>query len=188
MRFCWLLELVWAVELFSMERCLRAHMQAVPNSDTQSLICGGEPCTCGRKGCDGGHMYQRQRWSAMQKEPCSNTRIHPEYNVSGEIFRTWMEKFRLMPHRMGIQQQKKVVNDYICYLGELITNFVNIFRPDVVLLSGGICNQGKNWQSLLKHTFRRINALVAARRLFRKLCAVLGNKAGIIGAAKSDRR
>lgn len=43
----------------------------------------------------------------------------------------------------GDTAAEKVVNDYICYLGETITNFVNIFRPDIVLLSGGICNQGK---------------------------------------------
>lgn len=30
----------------------------------------------------------------------------------------------------------KVVNDYIIYLGETIANYVNIFRPDIVLLSG----------------------------------------------------
>lgn len=36
----------------------------------------------------------------------------------------------------------KVVNDYIIYLGETITNYVNIFRPDIVLLSGG-CMQSK---------------------------------------------
>ncbi len=54
-----------------------------------------------------------------------------------------MEKFPFDAAQDGDTAAEKVVNDYICYLGETITNFVNIFRPDIVLLSGGICNQGK---------------------------------------------
>lgn len=38
---------------------------------------------------------------------------------------------------------EKVVSNYITYLGEAIVDYVNIFRPDVVLLSGGVCNQGE---------------------------------------------
>ena len=34
------------------------------------------------------------------------------------------------------------MENYCTYLAEAIANYVNIFRPDVVLLSGGICNQG----------------------------------------------
>ena len=88
-----------------------------------------------------------------------------------------------MPHRMGIQQQKKVVNDYICYLGETITNFVNIFRPDIVLLSGGICNQGKKLTEPLE-TYIQDKCFGGSKAFIPKVaCAVLGNKAGIIGAA-----
>ena len=69
------------------------------------------------------------------------------------------------------------------YLGESITNFVNIFRPDIVLLSGGVCNQGEKLTNPLneyiKHTcFAREKAMIPPVR-----CAILGNSAGIIGAA-----
>ena len=94
-----------------------------------------------------------------------------------------MEKFRLMPHRMGDTAAEKVVNDYICYLGETITNFVNIFRPDIVLLSGGICNQGKKLTEPLE-TYIQDKCFGGSKAFIPKVaCAVLGNKAGIIGAA-----
>ena len=68
-------------------------------------------------------------------------------------------------------------------MGESITNFVNIFRPDIVLLSGGVCNQGEKLTNPLneyiKHTcFAREKAMIPPVR-----CAILGNSAGIIGAA-----
>ncbi len=77
----------------------------------------------------------------------------------------------------------KVVNDYIIYLGETITNYVNIFRPDIVLLSGGVCNQKEKLTEPLTEyiktqCFGRERAFVPEVR-----CAILENNAGIIGAA-----
>ena len=77
---------------------------------------------------------------------------------------------------------KEVVETYIRRLGLGIVNIVNIFRPQLVLLGGGISGQGES-------------LLVPLRRILREECfggegdvpeieeAVLGNNAGIIGAA-----
>lgn len=88
----------------------------------------------------------------------------------------------------GDTAAEKVVNVNICYLGETITNFVNIFRPDIVLLSGGICNQGKKLTEPLE-TYIQDNALDGARCLFRKLhVRFLEIRRESIGSCKSDRR
>ena len=76
-----------------------------------------------------------------------------------------------------------VVENYFEYLAQSIANFVNLFRPDVVLLSGGICNQGKNLTDPLNERLGRLcfggeKAFVPEIK-----CATLGNLAGIIGAA-----
>ena len=60
---------------------------------------------------------------------------------------------------------------------------VNIFRPDVVLLSGGVCNQGEKLTAplneyLKEKCFAGDKAFIPPVR-----CAILGNLAGIIGAA-----
>ena len=78
---------------------------------------------------------------------------------------------------------KEVVDVYIRMLGLGIVNLVNIFRPQLVLLGGGISRQG---EILLAHL----------RDIVKKECfggekgdmpeieeAVLGNDAGMIGAA-----
>lgn len=108
--------------------------------------------------------------------------IHPEYNVSGRPF-THEWKIPFDAAQDGDTAAEKVVNDYICYLGETITNFVNIFRPDIVLLSGGICNQGKKLTEPLE-TYIQDKCFGGSKAFIPKVaCAVLGNKAGIIGAA-----
>lgn len=108
--------------------------------------------------------------------------IHPEYNVSGRSFaHEWKIPFDAAQD--GDTAAEKVVNDYICCLGETITNFVNIFRPDIVLLSGGICNQGKKLTEPLE-TYIQDKCFGGSKAFIPKVaCAVLGNKAGIIGAA-----
>ena len=78
---------------------------------------------------------------------------------------------------------KKVVQDYIEYLGDGIVDFVNIFRPDKVLLSGGVCNQGTVLTNPLnvyvqKYCFAGSKGVIPT-----VTCATLGNSAGIIGAS-----
>ena len=74
-------------------------------------------------------------------------------------------------------------DSYCTYLAEAIANYVNIFRPDVVLLSGGICNQGTYLTKAVEEhlsflCFGGDRAFVPPVR-----CAVLGSDAGMIGAA-----
>ena len=68
-------------------------------------------------------------------------------------------------------------------LGEAIVDYVNIFRPDVVLLSGGVCNQGERLTKPLNAYIRQYcfggeKAFIPEVR-----CATLGSHAGVIGAA-----
>ena len=60
---------------------------------------------------------------------------------------------------------------------------VNIFRPDVVLLSGGVCNQGSYLTDPLNDYIQKY--CFAGKRAYipTVIRATLGNDAGIIGAA-----
>lgn len=147
-----------------------------------SLILGGEKCTCGRRGCVEAYASAtaliRDAKRAAAKNPqsimnqlCQN---NPE-NMNGKIPFDAAEQ--------GDEAAKAVVDNYILYLGETITNFVNIFRPDIVLLSGGVCNQGSRLTEpisayIRQYCFGKEKAFIPEVR-----CAVLGNNAGIIGAA-----
>ena len=77
---------------------------------------------------------------------------------------------------------KQVVDGYIEKLACGITNFANIFRPNAVILGGGVCAQGDN---LIKPLQKIVDRDVFAGELGPK-CEVrianLENSAGILGA------
>jgi predicted NBD/HSP70 family sugar kinase len=78
---------------------------------------------------------------------------------------------------------KEVVENYITYLAEGVTDIANIFRPEVVLLGGGVCAQGDN---LVKPLQEKLDRDIFAGDLGPKvkiLIAELENSAGILGAA-----
>lgn len=60
---------------------------------------------------------------------------------------------------------------------------VNIFRPDVVLLSGGVCNQGENLTTPLNEHVRKYCFAGERAYIPKVVRASLGNDAGMIGAA-----
>ena len=147
-----------------------------------SLIFGGELCTCGRRGCVEAYVSAtgliREAKRAAEKDPQS---------VMNELCKRDLSNMNgKIPFDAAEQKDPagmKVVNDYITYLGESIANYVNIFRPDVILLSGGVCNQKEKLTEPLTEyiktkCFGGEKAFIPEVR-----CAILGNSAGIIGAA-----
>lgn len=146
------------------------------------LVEGGEPCTCGRKGCwetyASATALIREAKRALCKQPESAMLSlcggDPE-KMNGEI--------PFVAAAQGDQAAAEVVERYIHYLGEGLVNVANIFRPQRILLSGGICGQG---QRLTEPLARYLQAYVFAGKWTAApeiRIATLGNKAGIVGAA-----
>jgi len=147
-----------------------------------SMILGGEPCTCGRRGCVEAYasatalIRDAKRAATADKKSLMNQMCDGKIeNMNGKIpFDAALE---------GDKAAKEVVENYYTYLAEAIANYVNIFRPDVVLLSGGICNQGSRLTKPVEEhlsflCFGGDRAFVPPVR-----CAILGSDAGMIGAA-----
>lgn len=147
-----------------------------------SLILGGEACTCGRRGCVEAYVSAtaliRDAKRAAGKYPASVMNELCEGDLSN-----MNGKLPFDAAWAGDAAGKEVVDAYIAYLGESIVNFVNIFRPDVVLLSGGVCNQGVRLTEPLSKYIR--DKCFAREKAFipEVKCAILGNRAGVIGAA-----
>ena len=124
-----------------------------------SLICGGQLCTCGRKGCVEAYVSA----TALIRDAKRAAQQHPE-----SILNTMCQGD--LSHMNG-----KIPFD--------AAQDGDIFRPDIVLLSGGICNQGKKLTEPLE-TYIQDKCFGGSKAFIPKVaCAVLGNKAGIIGAA-----
>lgn len=140
----------------------------------------GEPCSCGKRGCWEAYASAtaliRQTKQAIDKNPDSLMVkfAQKEGKVSG--------KTAFQAAKMGDKAGKIVVDRYIKYVAEGVINLVNLFRPDYVLIGGGISNEG---DYLMERIQRRVNRMSYGghrnpRVQVKK--AELLNDAGILGA------
>lgn len=146
------------------------------------IVRGGEPCTCGRKGCweryASASALVRQTKAAMEANPGSAM-----WQMTGGLEQVdGRTAFAAM--RAGDAAAKSVVKQYLDYLAEGLANFINIFQPEVIALGGGVSHERDEdllvpLQSMvLDMCFGR-----EAERHTKLVKAKLGNDAGIIGAA-----
>lgn len=145
------------------------------------IVVDGEQCTCGRKGCLETYASATALIRETKKAMHTNRRslmwkICPDIDLVGG-------KVPFEAAKQGDKVAIDVLDNYIKYLGEGILNFCNIFRPNVVVLSGGIANAGD-------YLFDRVNKYIADRNYGYKMTpevkvvpAELGYDSGKIGAA-----
>lgn len=144
---------------------------------------GGEKCTCGRRGCFEAYASAtaliRQTKAAMKKHPESAL-----WKLCGGDPEMVDGKTAFDGMKAGDRYATKVVKDYIGYLAEGVTNLANVFRPDAILLGGGVCAEG---DTLLKPLKEKVEQLIYGGEEYAPveiLIASLGNDAGLCGAAK----
>lgn len=146
------------------------------------VICpGGDECTCGRKGCWEAYAsvtaLKRRTRDAMQADPDSLMwKYAPSLDkVSG--------KTSFEAARDGDASATLVVESYIYYLAEGLTNCINILQPEVVCLGGGLSNEGEALLVPLREHVSRYRYGRGNIRQPRIVAAQLWGDAGIIGAA-----
>ncbi len=143
------------------------------------IVANGEQCTCGRKGCLEAYASAtaliRDTKRAMEAHKDSKMwEIGDIESVTGKT---------AFDYKDQDAYAKEVVDKYISHLAFGITNFANIFRPEVILLGGGVCAQG---DELVKPLQKLLDRDIFAGELGPQvpiLIASLGNKAGLLGAA-----
>lgn len=146
------------------------------------LIMGGERCSCGRHGCleayASASALTRQGRHAAEQNPTSLMN-----RLNGGDLDKMNAIIPFKAARQGDTVAQQVVDKYIQYLGEGIVNFINIWRPEKVLLGGGLSNEGDPLirplnEYVRPRAFAGVHGYVAPIEQ-----AVLGNDAGLIGAA-----
>ncbi len=154
-----------------------------------SIEQNGRPCTCGRDGC----------WEAyssatglinMTREKIEDCKKHSVKTLMSEIVErdgkvSGKTSFAAM--KQGDKAGAEVVDEYINYLACGIRNMINIFMPEILVIGGGICNEGDTLLNPLKEeVFKNMHDSDINKRTVIKI-AELGNDAGIIGAAAIGR-
>ena len=144
------------------------------------LVHGGEQCTCGRKGCFEAYSSAtaliRDTRRAMQNHKDSLMwEIGSIDNVTGKTPFDYAKRDKYAA---------EVVNNYIEMLGSALTDIANIFRPEAIIIGGGVCAQGDNLIVPLKQKIQSelFGADFGSPEVVLRI-AELGNKAGLLGAA-----
>ncbi len=142
---------------------------------------GGVPCGCGRRGC----FEQYASASALIRDT-KRAMFEDKESMMWELVGKDPEKVdgktAFSAAKAGDAAAQTVVKNYIMYLGEGILNLVNIFRPEAVIIGGGVCNEGEYLLApLRKYVGERL--YVGCDRVPLTINrAALGNDAGIYGA------
>jgi glucokinase len=142
----------------------------------------GYKCTCGRTDCfetyASASALTRLTKNVMVQNPSSKMWDFVEGDIEKTGGRTAFECAK-----SGDAAAQEVIDEYIYYLGEGLVNLANIFRPDVIILGGGVCAQG---EALTRPLQEHMDKYVFAKDFLPTvpiITATLGNDAGIIGAA-----
>jgi glucokinase len=143
---------------------------------------GGEKCTCGRNGC----MEAYSSATALIRETEKAARENPD-SVLNQLIRENGGRADGRTAFIGMRQNdetaKKVVEEYIEMLSEGLANVINAHMPEVIVIGGGVCNEGD--ALLLPVREKAIEKCYLAKGVKqpRIELALLGNDAGLVGAA-----
>ena len=147
-----------------------------------TLVEDGVPCNCGRKGCIEAYCsataLMRQTKEKMLEDKSSNMWQY----VGGDIEKvSGLTAFDC--EKTGDKSAREVVDNFVKHLSNAIMSMVNIFRPQAVILGGGVSAQGENLSKRVKEYCEKYDYGYAGTPKPEILIASLGNDAGIIGAA-----
>lgn len=144
------------------------------------LVLDGEQCSCGRKGCFEAYASAtaliRDTKRAMDKNKKSKC-----WEISEKLGKV-DARVAFEAERAGDEVGHQLVENYVKYLGEGCLNYFNIFRPEALILSGGIANEGEYLLSRLRKYFEDRNYGFQGTPKVDLLVSELGYDSGKIGA------
>ena len=146
------------------------------------IVPDGELCSCGRRGCFETYASATALIRETKRAAQGNQSSMLWQMCEGDLDKI-DGKVAFETMKLGDRVATEVVENYIKYLSIGIANLVNIFRPDIVLLGGGICNQGEVLTKPINEYLKRECFGSEMTYVPEVRIAELGNDAGIIGAA-----
>ena len=145
-----------------------------------TLVSGGEPCTCGKRGCWETYASVtaliRQTKVAMEKNP--ESLMHEIAKAEGKI----SGRASFDAAKQGDKAAQAVVKQYAQYVADGIVSVENVLQPDIISVGGGISREG---EYLLQPVceYAAANGFNKFMPKTKIVTAQSFNDAGIIGAA-----
>lgn len=142
----------------------------------------GKECTCGMKGCFEAYASA----TALMKMTQEAMKKHKDSKmwemVKGDITKAnGITSFECA--KLGDEAAKEVVAKYEDYLAFGIINYCNIFRPQAIILGGGVSSQKEYLTDEIEKRLKEKNYGFKRTPSVKVLVSNLGNDAGVLGAA-----
>lgn len=147
------------------------------------IVTDGNKCNCGRRGCwetyASATALIKQTAAAMELPENKDSLMYEIAKEEGKV----SGKTAFVAAKKGDKGGQAVVDQYIKYIGEGLVNMANIFRPDAILIGGGI---SKEKEYLTKPLQEMMDTVTYGGKFNPRVIvktASLQNDAGILGAA-----
>lgn len=141
---------------------------------------GGRKCTCGKRGCLETYVSTTGLIkTAMKKATNKNTMLRKMLKDNGELNGILITQ----AVREKDETALKLFDKYLWQLSEGLAVVVDLFRPDVIYIGGGICEAFDLMEEKLDEYVRENSfghGIAYVPKIKKAMC---GNDAGIIGAA-----
>lgn len=128
----------------------------------------GIPCRCGKRGC-----FERYG-SILEYKNKVKQRLNIDYNINGDDLREIMA--------LRENEIEDLKTEYVSDLALGISNLINIFEPDILVIGGGFAHFSYMFIDDIKNLLINSNLLFNKRNDIDIRIAKLENDAGIIGA------
>jgi glucokinase len=147
-----------------------------------ALVFDGEPCTCGQRGCVEAYASVTAliRQTREKMEACRDSLMWRE--CGGDLAKV-DGRTSFNAAKKGDAPANEVVKNYIEYAAAGIANLVTLFRPQVVIIGGGISEEGEYLLEPLRTSVEKRIYAADILSMPPLVKARLGNDAGFIGAA-----
>ena len=145
------------------------------------LVSGGVQCGCGRKGC----FEQYASATALARMTQEAADANPDSVMNKLLEETGHSNARIAFEavRQGDKVAEEVIDKYTDYLADGLANAINTFMPEVLVVGGGVCNEGDPLLIPMREkTMSRPYFGPGVPKTEIRL-AQMGNDAGIVGAA-----
>ena len=161
-----------------------------------SNYCGGEmghmvinvdgiPCNCGRKGCWEKYASATALVSQAVEAMEGNRGSLLWETCEGDLNKV-SGKSIFAAYDKGDKVAIAVVDRYLYYVSIGLANVINALQPEIVCIGGGISGQGEKILKPIREIVTAERYSVYADKQAAIVPAILGNDAGIIGAALLD--
>jgi len=143
----------------------------------------GPRCNCGNYGCLEAYSSAtgiKNRIRNRIKEGIKSKFLN--FDNDDELFESLRLKSIFETARKGDRLTSGIVEEAILYLGIAIANIANILNPEMVVLVGGITNEGDKLLIPLREEVKK-RAFYSNYKSLKIVIGKLGGNAGVLGAA-----